>query len=79
MEKLKKSLGLLVLVIFVGSLFADKIVSFYIDWIWFDSLQYESVFWTVIGSQYVVGGATAIFIFMATYLPLNRILSVLKY
>jgi uncharacterized protein len=75
MEKFKKGLGLLALVLFVGSLFADKIVTFYIDWIWFDSLQYESVFWTVIGSQYVIGGAAAILIFTATYFPLNRILS----
>ena len=75
MEKLKKGLGLLAVAVFAGSLFADKIVSFYFDLIWFGSLNYESVFWTVIGAQYMIGGATAILIFLATYLPLNRILS----
>ena len=37
MEKIKKGLFIFAAVVFVGSLFADKILSFYIDWLWFGS------------------------------------------
>tara|TARA_B100000446_G_C10345105_1_gene267374 strand:- start:10 stop:156 length:147 start_codon:yes stop_codon:yes gene_type:complete len=37
MEKMKKWLFILAAVVFGGSLFADKILSFYIDWLWFEN------------------------------------------
>ena len=37
MQALKKWLFIFAAVVFVGSIFADKILSFYVDWLWFES------------------------------------------
>jgi len=73
MEALKKWLFILAAVIFVGSMFADKILSFYIDWLWFESHGIASVLWTVLISQFGMGFVVAIVFFAATYGFLIRV------
>ena len=67
MESLKKWLFILAAVIFVGSMFADKIISFYIDWLWFEGHGISSVLWTVLISQFGWGFLVGILFFLATY------------
>ncbi|NIR57883.1 MAG: hypothetical protein GWM98_29760, partial [Nitrospinaceae bacterium] len=52
MTPLRKWLLVLVAVVFVGSLFGDKLITFYIDWLWFDSLGFVQVLWTLLGAQF---------------------------
>jgi uncharacterized protein len=73
MEALKKWLFILAAVVFVGSMFADKILSFYIDWLWFESHGIVSVLWTVLISQFGMGFTIAILFFAATYGFLIRV------
>ncbi|QPJ64765.1 MAG: UPF0182 family protein [Candidatus Nitrohelix vancouverensis] len=73
MDKLRKSLVVLAGIFFIGSIFADKITSFYIDWVWFEALSLDSVFWTTMSAQLSVGFSAAVFVFLAIYLPLNRL------
>ena len=49
----KKWLIILAGTVIIGSMFAEKIISFYFDWIWFNSHEIGSVFWTVVFSQWV--------------------------
>jgi uncharacterized protein len=74
MEKMKKWLFILAAVVFAGSLFADKILSFYIDWLWFESHGFTSVLWTVLLSQFGFGLLTGTLFFLLTYGFLNRVL-----
>jgi hypothetical protein len=71
METMKKWFILLAFIIFIGVLFADKIVSFYVDWLWFGQLGFESVLLTIVGSQLVVGVVVGGLFFLLTYLPLK--------
>ena len=48
MQALKKWLFIFAAVVFVGSMFADKILSFYVDWLWFENHGIASVLWTVL-------------------------------
>lgn len=74
MEKIKKWLFILAAVVFAGSLFADKILSFYIDWLWFESHGFTSVLWTVLLSQFGFGLLTGTLFFLLTYGFLYRVL-----
>jgi uncharacterized protein len=74
METMKKWMFILAAVVFAGSLFADKILSFYIDWLWFESHGITSVLWTVLMSQFGFGLLTATLFFLLTYGFLNRVL-----
>ena len=67
MEALKKWLFILAAVIFVGSMFADKVLSFYIDWLWFEGHGFASVLWSVLISQFGLGFLVGILFFLATY------------
>ncbi|MBC8288028.1 MAG: UPF0182 family protein [Nitrospinae bacterium] len=67
MQTIKKWLFILVAVVFIGSLFADKILSFYIDWLWFESHGFTSVLWTVLGSQVGFGLLTGVLFFLLTF------------
>jgi uncharacterized protein len=69
----KKWLFILFGIIVIGSIFAEKIVKFYFDWIWFANHQVDSVFWTIILSQWGFGLATGLFFFIFTFFPLKRI------
>ncbi|MEO2043871.1 MAG: UPF0182 family protein, partial [Nitrospinaceae bacterium] len=73
MEKIKKWLFILAAVVFAGSIFADKIISFYIDWLWFQSHGITSVLWTVLISQFGFGLLTGISFFILTYGFLSRV------
>ena len=44
----KKWLFILFGIVVIGSIFAEKIVKFYFDWIWFANHQVDSVFWTIV-------------------------------
>ena len=69
----KKWLFILFGIVVVGSIFAEKIVKFYFDWIWFTNHQVDSVFWTIVLSQLGFGLATGLFFFIFTCFPLKRI------
>ncbi|MEE9258576.1 MAG: UPF0182 family protein [Nitrospinaceae bacterium] len=73
MDILKKWVIILAAAAFIGLIFIDKIVAFYIDWLWFDHLGFVSVLWTVIGSQFAIGLAFALVFLILTYVPLKRI------
>jgi uncharacterized protein len=73
METIKKWLFILAAVIFAGSLFADKILSFYIDWLWFGSHGYTSVLWTVLVAQIGFGLLTGALLFLMTFGFLNQV------
>ena len=73
MEKMKKWLFILAAVVFGGSLFADKILSFYIDWLWFESHGIASVLWTVLISQFGFGLLVGVLFFLLTFGFLNRV------
>ncbi len=74
MVSIKKWLFILAAVVFVGSIFADKIFSFYIDWLWFESHGFSSVLWTVLVSQFGFGLLTGVLFFLLTYGFLNHVL-----
>ena len=67
MQALKKWLFISAAVVFVGSMFADKILSFYVDWLWFENHGIASVLWTVLVSQFGLGFLVGILFFLVTY------------
>ena len=73
MQALKKWLFIFAAVVFVGSIFADKILSFYVDWLWFENHGIASVLWTVLVSQFGLGFLVGILFFLVTYGFLIRI------
>ena len=73
MQALKKWLFIFAAVVFVGSIFADKILSFYVDWLWFESHGIASVLWTVLVSQFGLGFLVGILFFLITYGFLMRV------
>ncbi len=73
MEKIKKWLFILAALVFAGSLFADKILSFYIDWLWFESHGITSVLWTVVVSRFGFGLLTGVVFFLLTFGFLNHV------
>ena len=72
MNAQKKWLFILFGLVVVGSMFAEKIVGFYFDWIWFSNHQIDSIFWTVALSQWGFGLATGVLFFALTSFPLKR-------
>jgi uncharacterized protein len=73
METIKKWLFILAAVVFAGSIFADKILSFYIDWLWFESHGFSSVLWTVLVSQVGFGLLTGVLFFLLTFGFLSQV------
>ena len=73
MEKVKKWLFILAGVVVIGSLFADKILVFYVDLLWFENLGLESVLWTTVGAQLGLGLLMAVLFFVSTYFILRSI------
>lgn len=73
METIKKWLLILAAVVFAGSLFADKILSFYIDWLWFESHGITSVLWTVLVSKFGFGSLISVLFFLVTFGFLNHV------
>ena len=69
----KKWLFVLLGFVVVGSMFAEKIIKFYFDWIWFANHQFDSIFWTIVLSQWGFGLATGLLFFILTCLPLQRV------
>jgi uncharacterized membrane protein (UPF0182 family) len=67
----KKWLFILFGLVVVGSMFAEKIVKFYFDWIWFSNHQFDSIFWTVALSQWGFGLSAGILFFALTSFPLK--------
>ncbi|PIP73650.1 MAG: membrane protein [Nitrospinae bacterium CG22_combo_CG10-13_8_21_14_all_47_10] len=73
METIKKWLLILAAVVFAGSLFADKVLSFYIDWLWFESHGITSVLWTILVSQFGFGLLISVLFFLITFGFLNHV------
>ncbi|MEK9629340.1 MAG: UPF0182 family protein [Nitrospinota bacterium] len=73
MESFKKWLFIIAAIIFVGSMFADKIFFFYIDWLWFENHGIASVLWTVLISQFGLGFLVGVLFFIVTYGFLSQI------
>lgn len=71
MLSLKKSLLAVVLLVFIVSLFADRLVEFYIDWLWFGSQGLQSVMLTVVTAQYGFGILAGLLFFLVTFGPLK--------
>ena len=72
MNTQRKWLFILLGIVVVGSMFAEKIVTFYIDWIWFTNHQFDSVFWTIVLSQWGFGLDIGLLFFTLTCFPLKR-------
>jgi len=72
MNTQKKWLFILLGIVAVGSMFAEKIIGFYFDWIWFAHHEFDSVFWTIVFSQWGFGLAGGILFFAFTCIPLKR-------
>ena len=69
----KKWLVVLFAVVLIGSLFADKIIGFYIDLLWFDQYGFVSVIWTMLGAQFGFGLLFGGLFFLVTFGVLRRI------
>ena len=65
--KTKKLPIILLVTVIVGSIFADKIIEFYIDARWFGIYHIESVFWTVFYAQFGFGLLIGTLFFGLTY------------
>ncbi|MCP5106833.1 MAG: COG1615 family transporter, partial [bacterium] len=55
MKKGQKWIAILAGVVILGSMFADRLVGFYTDWLWFDKYEYKSVLLTILGAQFGLG------------------------
>jgi uncharacterized membrane protein (UPF0182 family) len=73
MEKIKKWLFILAGVVVIGSMFADRILMFYVDLLWFENLGLDSVLWTTVGAQLGLGLLMAALFFVFTYFILRSI------
>lgn len=71
MDAFKKWLIILGGILLVVTMFIDKIVGFYIDWLWFGQLGFESVLWTTVGSQFGIGLLVALLFLLITLIPLK--------
>ena len=67
MFSLRKSVISIAAIIFVASLFAEKFVGFYVDWLWFGSQGLQSVMWTTMSAQYGVGILSGVIFFLVTF------------
>ncbi|MFQ5449458.1 MAG: UPF0182 family protein [Nitrospinaceae bacterium] len=67
MNPSKRWLVLLGGILIIGVMFADKIIFFYVDWLWFKHLGFESVLWTTIGAQFGLGLLVGALFFLLTY------------
>ena len=63
----RKWLFLLAAIVIIGSMFAEKILAFYFDWLWFENLGFESVLWTILGSQLGLGLLVGVLFFLLTF------------
>ena len=68
----RKWLFILLGIVTVGSMFAEKIIGFYFDWIWFAHHEFDSVFWTILFSQWGFGLVAGVLFFTFTCFPLKR-------
>lgn len=59
--------------IIVGSMFAEKIVHFYIDLIWFDKYGFQSVYLTILGARIGFGLLVGVLFFGVTFAILKII------
>ncbi|HJN99900.1 MAG TPA: hypothetical protein QGF86_03450, partial [Nitrospinaceae bacterium] len=71
MNMQRKWLFILLGIVTVGSMFAEKIIGFYFDWIWFAHHEFDSVFWTIIFSQWGFGLVAGVLFFTFTCFPLK--------
>ena len=55
MNRPKKWLVILLAAVLIGAMFADKLIAFYIDLLWFSQYGFMSVIITVLGAQFSFG------------------------
>ncbi|MDP6657203.1 MAG: UPF0182 family protein [Nitrospinaceae bacterium] len=72
MNTQRKWLFILLGIVTVGSMFAEKIIGFYFNWIWFAHHEFDSVFWTIVFSQWGFGLVAGVLFFTFTCFPLKR-------
>jgi len=72
---LKQALGIIILLIVI---FAGAFIGLYGDWLWFGSLNLQSVFWTMLSNQIMIGLIAGIVFFVFAYLNLRIVKRVLK-
>ncbi len=63
----RKWLFILAGIVIVGSMFAERILGFYFDLLWFENLGFQSVLWTVLGSQLGFGLLVGVAFFLLTF------------
>ena len=64
MQAQRKLVLILGAIILLGIISAQKIVGFYIDWLWFETYGFESVLFTVLGAQLIFGFSFGIVFFV---------------
>jgi len=69
----KKWLVILFVVFVSGSIFAEKIVGLYVDFLWFAKHGLGQVLWTVLGAQLGLGFASGVLMFIVTHGVLRRV------
>ena len=57
-------------IFFFVTIFFSNIINFYIDWLWFKSVDYSSVFWTIFNAKVALIAVSFIFIFAFIYINL---------
>ncbi len=63
----KKWLVLFLIIAFVCMMFADKIIAFYIDLLWFEKYELLPVIWTILGAQLGLGLGFGILFFLISF------------
>ncbi len=63
----KKWLVLFLIIVFVCMMFADKIIAFYIDLLWFEKYQLLPVIWTILGAQLGLGLGFGVLFFLISF------------
>ncbi|MFQ5444181.1 MAG: UPF0182 family protein, partial [Nitrospinales bacterium] len=71
MKKGQKWIAILAGVVILGSMFADRLVGFYTDWLWFGKYGYKSVLLTILGAQFGFGLLVGGLFFLFTYVILK--------
>ena len=73
MNRPKKWLVVLLATIMIGALFTDKLISFYIDVLWFSQYGFKSVILTVLGAEFSFGILFGGLFFIFTWGILSRV------
>lgn len=73
--KIKQIFSIIIILILI---FAGAFINLYGDWLWFGSINFQSVFWTILSTQLAIGIIAAVVFFVFAYLNLRLVKRVLK-